>query len=82
MANWLCHFRKSEVRKIKVKKKPPYRRNAAGVMNGSGNEKLALAINDERAAVIGYIASETRVKQRSKETKQEKKEEDLHLFFV
>ncbi|KAK8653479.1 hypothetical protein V6N13_127475 [Hibiscus sabdariffa] len=51
-------------------------------MNGSGNEKLALAIDDERAAVVSHIAGKRRAEQRSKETKQGKKEGgDFHHFF-
>ncbi|KAK8995913.1 hypothetical protein V6N11_076167 [Hibiscus sabdariffa] len=44
-------------------------------MNGSGNEKLPLAIDDERAAVVSHIAGKRRAEQRSKETKQGEKEE-------
>ena len=47
-------------------------------MNGSRNEELVLAINDERAAVISYIGSRTKVEE-NKERKQEKWEE-LHFF--
>lgn len=31
--------------------------NAAGIMNGGGNEELSLAVDDERAAVVGDVVS-------------------------
>ncbi|KAK8607069.1 hypothetical protein V6N13_052817 [Hibiscus sabdariffa] len=34
-------------------------------MNGSGNEKLPLAIDDERAAVVSHIAGKRRAEQRN-----------------
>lgn len=34
-----------------------HRGNAARVVNGGGDEELALAIDDERAMIVGHIAS-------------------------
>lgn len=38
-----------------MKEGESHRRNAARIMNGGGNEKLALSINNQRATIVGYI---------------------------